>query len=445
MEMSVERCCNLHIFVYNYEKFQEELNVPIHNVDVVIYQNASEILEESITNDKGEVCYMVNKGEDFLTVVVSKLGYYPVQRTFIRNKEAAINEKGEYEENLVFFLVKESFIRENNCILCVTYSNLYDINFDPNSIQISDNVKNKLSLSCYDGQQENGVISTFIQYQPRNKNIQKDNNINNNIDPENQEGNEEQNNENENNNQNNQNVVEEDEETSNRLNEDNGETENYDNIISLAFIIQTDNLKYNNYQDKGFTMNGLERYGCQTIVYMPKNMFYLSAPKFCNEGYCIWNLGWIDVKNQLFYQTNTLTEDLEDRISHFSLWLEFLQSLIDDKIYTKLFEFFSFDKANLSNGDRLLNEEIFVQNLKGLKFCKNNEDDILEFILSIFRASNKIISFNLVKRKISSNLKNFSDEALAESNINNNNNQEITSQAANNENEIVENNEENNE
>ena len=445
VEMSVERCCNLHIFVYNYEKFQEELNVPIHNVDVVIYQNASEILEESITNDKGEVCYMVNKGEDFLTVVVSKLGYYPVQRTFIRNKEAAINEKGEYEENLVFFLVKESFIRENNCILCVTYSNLYDINFDPNSIQISDNVKNKLSLSCYDGQQENGVISTFIQYQPRNKNTQKDNNINNNIDPENQEGNEEQNNENENNNQNNQNVVEEDEETSNRLNEDNGETENYDNIISLAFIIQTDNLKYNNYQDKGFTMNGLERYGCQTIVYMPKNMFYLSAPKFCNEGYCIWNLGWIDVKNQLFYQTNTLTEDLEDRISHFSLWLEFLQSLIDDKIYTKLFEFFSFDKANLSNGDRLLNEEIFVQNLKGLKFCKNNEDDILEFILSIFRASNKIISFNLVKRKISSNLKNFSDEALAESNINNNNNQEITSQVANNENEIVENNEENNE
>ncbi len=368
-----------------------------------------------------------------------------MQRIFIRNKEAPINEKGEYEENLIFFLVKESFIRENNCILCVTYSNLYDINFDPNSIQISDNVKNKLSLSCYDGQQENGVISTFIQYQPRNKNTQKDNNINNNIDPENQEGNEEQNNENENNNQNNQNVVEEDEETSNRLNEDNGETENYDNIISLAFIIQTDNLKYNNYQDKGFTMNGLERYGCQTIVYMPKNMFYLSAPKFCNEGYCIWNLGWIDVKNQLFYQTNTLTEDLEDRISHFSLWLEFLQSLIDDKIYTKLFEFFSFDKANLSNGDRLLNEEIFVQNLKGLKFCKNNEDDILEFILSIFRASNKIISFNLVKRKISSNLKNFSDEALAESNINNNNNQEITSQVANNENEIVENNEENNE
>jgi hypothetical protein len=110
VEMSVERCCNLHIFVYNYEKFQEEQNVPIHNVDVAIYQSANEVLEESITNDKGEVNYLVNKGEDFLTVVVSKLGYYPVQRVFIRNKEAPINEKGEYEENLIFFLVKESFI-----------------------------------------------------------------------------------------------------------------------------------------------------------------------------------------------------------------------------------------------------------------------------------------------------------------------------------------------
>ena len=460
IEMSVERCCNLHIYVYNYEKFQEEANVPIHNVDVVIYQSANEVLEESITNDKGEVNYLVNKGEDFLTVVVSKLGYYPVQRIFIRNKEAPINEKGEYEENLIFFLVKESFILNNNCILCVTYSNLYDINFDPNSIQISDNIKNKLSLSCYDGQQENGVISTFIQYQPKFKNSTiNENNNNNNIEqPENEgnEGNEENNNNiindnNEilnNNNINNNNANnDDDEETTNKIsNQENAETENYDNIISLSFIIQTDSLKFNNYQDKGFTMNGLERFGCQTIIYMPKNMFYLSAPKFCNEGYCIWNLGWIDVKNQLFYQTNTLTESLDDRILHFSGWLEFLQSLIDDKIYTKLFEFFSFDKSSLSNGDRLINEDIFVQNLKELKFCKNNEEDIIEFILNIFRYSNKIISFNLVKRKISSNLKNFSDEALAENNIvDDNNNEIITSQMNNNEGNPQENIDENNE
>jgi hypothetical protein len=444
VEMSVERCCNLHIFVYNYEKFQEEANVPIHNVDVAIYQSANEVLEESITNDKGEVNYLVNKGEDFLTVVVSKLGYYPVQRVFIRNKEAPINEKGEYEENLIFFLVKESFILNNNCILCVTYSNLYDINFDPNSIQISDNIKNKLSLSCYDGQQENGVISTFIQYQPKLKNAPINENNNNNNEQAENEGNEEQNNNNvnenneignnnENNNNENHPVVEDDEESTNNNKGENAETENYDNIISLSFIIQTESLKFNNYQDKGFTMNGLERFGCQTIIYMPKNMFYLSAPKFCNEGYCIWNLGWVDVKNQLFYQTNTLTESLDDRILHFSGWLEFLQSLIDDKIYTKLFEFFCFDKSSLNNGDRLINEDIFVQNLKELKFCKNNDEDIIEFILNIFRCSNRVISFNLVKRKISSNLKNFSDEALAEGNMADDNNIDNSSQMNNNE------------
>jgi hypothetical protein len=172
VEMSIERCSNLHIFVYNYEKFQEELYIPINNVDVLIFQNSNEILEESITDKKGEVNYIVNKGEDFLTIVVNKLGYYPVQRTYIRNKDSPVNENGEYEENLIFFLVKESFIIENNCILCVTYSNLSEVNFDPNGIQISDKIKNKLNLSCFDGQKENGIISTFIKYQNNQGNTQ---------------------------------------------------------------------------------------------------------------------------------------------------------------------------------------------------------------------------------------------------------------------------------
>ena len=63
-------------------------------------------------------------------------------------------------------------------------------------------------------------------------------------------------------------------------------------------------------------MNGLERYGCQTIIYMPKNMFYITSPSYSQEGYCLWNLGWVDVKNQLFYQTNTLTNSLDARISY---------------------------------------------------------------------------------------------------------------------------------
>ena len=439
VEMSIERCCNLHIFVYNYEKFQEESYVPIHNADITIYQNSSEILEESITNGKGEVNYIVNKGEDFLTVVVSKLGYYPVQRVFIRNKEAQINESGEYEENLTFFLVKESFILENNCILCVTYSSLVDVNFDPNAIQISDNIKNRLNLSCYDGQKENGVISTFIKYQTKEEMAHKNNmNYNNQDNEEEQNNNDNNSKENENhendeinhdNNVNELNNNENNEITSSTKNNDESETDNFDNIVSISFIIQTEALKNHNYQDKGFTMNGLERYGCQTIIYTPKNMFYITAPAYCNEGYCLWNIGWIDAQNQLFYQTNTLSESLNERIMHFNCWLEFLQALIDNRIYLKIFEFFGFDRAILLNNDRYINESTFIQYLKLLNFCKENEDEIFPFITSLFKTNNKMISFSLVKKKICSNLKNFSDESIGGRNYvqNNNNNQEITS------------------
>ena len=439
VEMSIERCCNLHIFVYNYEKFQEESYVPIHNADITIYQNSNEILEESITNSKGEVNYIVNKGEDFLTVVVSKLGYYPVQRVFIRNKEAQVNESGEYEENLTFFLVKESFILENNCILCVTYSSLVDVNFDPNAIQISDNIKNRLNLSCYDGQKENGIISTFIKYQTKEEMSHKSNLNNNNQDNE-EEHNNNDNNSNENENHENNEINhdnkinelnnnENNEITSSTKNNDESETDNFDNIVSISFIIQTEALKNHNYQDKGFTMNGLERYGCQTIIYTPKNMFYITAPSYCNEGYCLWNIGWIDAQNQLFYQTNTLSESLNERIMHFNCWLEFLQALIDNKIYLKIFEFFGFDRAILLNNDRYINESTFIQCLKLLNICKENEDEIFPFIISLFKTNNKMISFSLVKKKICSNLKNFSDESMGGRNYvqNNNNNQEITS------------------
>ena len=452
VEMSIERYCNLLISVFNYEKFQEELYVPIQNVDVVVYQNSNEILEETITDSKGEVSYKVNKGEDFLTVVVNKLGYYPVQRIFIRNKDAPVNENGEYEEKLIFFLVKENFILENNCILCVTYSSLCEVNFDPNAIQISDNVKNRLLLSCYDGQKENGIMSTFIKYQTReevnqrsssfsNNNYNKNNeeqgdinNNNNNIQEmmEEQQNMEQINNNNEqiNNNEqmnninninneqinneeqmnNNENM--EENSTTNKIEDENAENENYDNIISLSFIIQQEALKNPNYQDKGFTMNGLERYSCQTIIYMPKSMFYITAPNYSKEGYCLWNIGWVDVRNQLFYQTNTVTESLDERCLHFSRYLEFLQALIDNKIYLKLFEFFGFDKALLLNNDRYITEENFIECLKGLNFNREKDDAIINFIISLFKSNNKLISYSLVKKKISSNLKNFSDEAI---------------------------------
>ena len=65
-----------------------------------------------------------------------------------------------------------------------------------------------------------------------------------------------------------------------------------------------------------------------------------------------------------------------------------------------------------------------------LKFCKENEEEIFPFITSLFKTNNKMISFSLVKKKICSNLKNFSDESIGGRNYvdnNNNSNQDISS------------------
>ena len=83
--------------------------------------------------------------------------------------------------------------------------------------------------------------------------------------------------------------------------------------------------------------------------------------------------------------TQDVTEDkksLDERILHFSSFLEFLQTLIDNKIYSKLFEFFGFDKALLLNNDRYITDINFMQCLKELNFSKDN-DDIIPFITSL--------------------------------------------------------------
>ena len=116
--MVKERTCKLVIKVYNFEKITNEIYMGVQNADVVIYHE-NEILEQGITNSKGELEYIVDKGEDFLTVVINKMGYYPIQRTFIRDKNMPINEQdNQYYEEMSFFLVKKkSYLWKKLCII----------------------------------------------------------------------------------------------------------------------------------------------------------------------------------------------------------------------------------------------------------------------------------------------------------------------------------------
>ena len=288
--MNLERYHNLTIEAYNYEN-----NNPIQNADITIYKNSSEIIEESITNKNGIYNYLVDKGLDFLTIVVEKLEYFPVQRIFIRNSESKINNKGEYEEKMIFYLVKKNYVKNNNLILIMSYVNILGNNFGINNIQISDKIKDKIAINFDDKQKEEGFICTSIKY--ITKKMDSDISLN-----------------------------------KENIEESQDSFYDYDNIISISYKIISEKLKITNYEDKSYTMNGLERFACQTIICTPKNMFYIPSPSYCPKDYSIWFIGWIDIKNKLFYQINTLIPNQNERIIHLTEWFEFLQIIIDDKI-----------------------------------------------------------------------------------------------------------------
>ena len=374
VEMNIERYYNLTIEVYNYENI---LN-PIQNADITIYKNSSEIIDESITNKKGSYDYLVDKGLDFLTIVIEKMGYFPAQRIFVRKSKAKINNKGEYEEKLIFYLVKKNYVSNNNLILIMTYGNLLGNNLLINSTQICDKIKNKIDISFDDKQKNEGFLATSIKY------------TNSEISNNNENGEE---------------------------NQDYDYDYDYDNIIAISYKIISENLRIGKDENEYYTMNILERFAYQTLIYTPKNMFYILSPSYSPKNYSTWFIGWIDIKNKLFYQINTLNQNQNERITYLLEWFEFLQILIDENIYSNLFEFFGFDKGNLELGDRTIDSNLFEEKIKGLKNLKKKGGDIINFICSVFKNKNNMISFSLFKQIVCSNLKNFMNNELYEKKI----------------------------
>ena len=373
IKMSIERYFNLQIIVYNYENFLS----PIHNADIIIYKNSNEILEESITNKKGEFNYIVDKGLDFLTIVVDKIDFFPAQRIFVRNSGAKVNDKGEYEEKIVFYLVRKKYVINNGLVLIMTYCNLLENNFDVSGIQICKEIKKEIDIINNDEQKNYGFISTSIKYKNKNNNDESN-------------------------------------ESNENIEEDKQELDNYNNIINISYHILSSKLKTQTLEDDNSTLNGLEKFACQTIIYTPKNIFYIPSPSFSTNNYSIWFIGWLDIKNKLFYETNILLKNLEQRISYFNEWLEFLQTLIDEQIYLNLFENFCFEKGHLELGDRTLETNIFEERIKGLKYFNGKESWKIKFICSLFTNKNNMISFSIFKQIISSNLKNFVGNNICE-------------------------------
>ena len=88
----------------------------------------------------------------------------------------------------------------------------------------------------------------------------------------------------------------------------------------------------------------------------------------------------------------------------------FLLFWIDNKIYLNIFEIFGFDKGILMNNDRFIYESTMMKALKNMKFMDIDNKDNRMFICNMMKSGNKLISFNLIKKKLASNLKNFKEE-----------------------------------
>ena len=395
IEMTREKNVNIVLKVFRFDKFVNGKVRPVKNAEVVIYKNSREIICEGITDTKGEMKYLVTKNEDFLTIVVSKLNYKQTQRMFIRNNNSnsnsnsanasKVNENNEIEEVVNVFLVKENFTSKHNCSVMLTYGNvIQDMNSLERNIQVEASLSQKVSIIHVDGTEQYGVLATI--FNGVDAACLQENNI-----------------------------------TNNEQHTDNTQTTkdyiDYSSIIRVSYVIKREELCISNYQDKGWSMNGLERFCFETMVYTPHNVFYIPAPKLAECDYNQWVLGWFDIKNHLLYETNYLallsedTQQQDQRIQNFDEFVEFLQVLLQKKMFLNLFREFEFHKGMLVNNDRCIKVALFKKKLEEMKFVesKDKAQGVIAVIVEMVKGFNKMVSFALLKKKVVSNLKNFKD------------------------------------
>jgi len=462
---------------------------PVRNAEIEIYKEGNELLVEGITNKKGVMKYLVDKNENNLLIKVSKTGYYRVERVFKRNSSLKENEKGNYECTMTFVLVKIQRIMELNKIILISYSNTLKKIFEFD-VQNVDEEKNKWQEK--DMQEINGVFIATFNYE-----VQQKENEENQI-----EENDKTNNklliENNNNNishTNNQNDVVKSHEDINDFNENI----TFEEIIRLGFKISLDIIKdeyiktYDSIKPNDSDLIEYLRSLCSDgNVYTPNYDFHINLPKVLsktkvspkfigendneeninmnsdisnnvisnsvsksfnnknnvneelNEEFTglYWDLGWIDLKNNLFYETSVYfkLEYKPERCLYFENFIDFLQIFIDQRICDSIFKFFNYEMSTLAGSDRYLPKKIFesklfyildedTRNSKISEQMKNNSSKsnsnkynqkqqqlhkFVQFICNIlcgYDEDNNIkddsISFSLLRKKVSSNLQNF--------------------------------------
>ena len=462
----------------NNNKNQEDNIVlePVRNAEIQIFKEGNELLLEGNKNKKGIIKYLIDKNENNLLIKVSKNGFYRVERVFKRNNNMKENEKGNYECTMTFILVRIERLIELNKMLFISYSNTYKKIFEFD-VQNIDKERNKYIEK--DMQEVNGVFIVAFNYEdlPR----ENEENL--------MDENEDKNISSNNNNMNNENKLGED-------TNDFNENINYEEIIRIGLRISLDVIKdeYNQTyevirQNDSDLIEYLRSVCSDGNIYTPNYDFHINLPKVLsrtkispkylgdNENFedktnlneysnninsnensqsmnknmnddlndefigLYWDLGWIDLKNKLFYETSVYfrLEYKPVRNLFFEEFIDFLQIFIDQRICDSLFDFFNFENSILASSDRYLPKKIFESKLfyimdednrnKKTENLKNNHSQsninkvvqkqkhlkkFIQFVCNIlcgYDEENNIkddsISFYLLRKKISSNLQNF--------------------------------------
>ena len=451
----------------------------VRNAEIEIIKEGNEVLAEGITNKRGIMKYLVDKNENNLLIKITKTGYYRVERVFKRNSNMKENENGNYEFTMTFILAKIERLMELNKILFVSYSNTLKKIFEFD-VQNEDEERNKWQEK--DMQEINGVFMAVFSYEDhpreneenmndetdeRNKLIMENNNLSNN-----------------------QNDALKSRDDMNDFNENI----TYEEIIRLGLKISLDVIKdeytqsYDAIRQNDSDLIEYLRSICSDgNIYTPNYDFHINLPKVLSKSKITpkfdgeneinnedninensnninsnsnsktfnkniadekeefaglyWDLGWIDLKNYLFYETSVYfkLEYKPERCLFFENFIDFLQIFIDQRICDSIFNFFNYENSILAGSDRYLPKKSFESKLfyildednrnKLSENAKNNTSKsmtnkitqkqkqmqkFIQFICNIlcgYDEENNIkddsISFYLLRKKISSNLQNF--------------------------------------
>jgi hypothetical protein len=307
----------------------------------------------------GEYVFETIKIDEYLTILAIKEGYILSQRTLIKEikfnnelQDANTVEKTWETEHITkdvyIYIVKEGSV-EADSALVLAYSNSFADNY---SFEFCNNAP--YSIKVIDKQFEYGILACHL------KRIEQE------------------------------------------------YEEELSEIIRLVLHINNTELKKNYDMTHHLTINGLQRFSCEVCIYTATNMFFISAPQYSREEFNFWDLGCFDIKNMLLYELGLLTKSLySEKDLYFREWVIFLQIIIDNKLYSKLFESFNFNKGILSLNDRLLYEPAFIRSVKNIaNDCLSV--DFMIFLCDLMKNNFQMVSFSIFKKKIASNLKNFS-------------------------------------